>query len=326
MKYYIANFGVQNYFWKDCLSRSVISTFEMEHMLPFWRANDRSGYVKRAIATLKTRAGLIPTEQVASRWFNVASTVNDTSGDIWIHRDGDDLWWTVSRPDAAVIELETIKFPGTAVNENIWVFRKPAEKWSNKNKKGARLSWSALHPKACDFLFTQGTLQSLSDDHAKYVEALIEGVDLSQWHNRPEWKEKVKSRRRSEGVMIEAKRNAAYRMAYTAFSTAASSNGQKVSTTRKNKEIGFSTPFELEEYILKLIEMQEGLCALSGLRLQYDGDIDDLELRCSLDRIDSNGHYVDGNLQVVCWFINRWKSDSGDDEFRRLLSIVRNTC
>lgn len=38
----------------------------------------------------------------------------------------------------------------------------------------------------------------------------------------------------------------------------------------------------------------------------------------SVDRIDSDGHYEDGNLQIVSRFINARKSDSDDEEFRRL--------
>ncbi|WP_298963557.1 hypothetical protein [uncultured Roseibium sp.] len=55
--------------------------------------------------------------------------------------------------------------------------------------------------------------------------------------------------------------------------------------------------------------------------MQFDGSDD--QLRPSLDRIDSNGHYELGNLQVVARFINKWKSDSEDAEFRRSLEIVR---
>jgi len=42
-----------------------------------------------------------------------------------------------------------------------------------------------------------------------------------------------------------------------------------------------------------------------------------------LDRIDSSGHYELGNLQVVARFINFWKRDTEDFEFRRLLAVVR---
>ena len=72
-----------------------------------------------------------------------------------------------------------------------------------------------------------------------------------------------------------------------------------------------------------LLKEQDSCCAISGLPLQPDGQEDDPELRSSLDRIDSSGHYAPGNLQIVCRFINRWKSDSDDGEFRRLLNLLR---
>jgi hypothetical protein len=43
----------------------------------------------------------------------------------------------------------------------------------------------------------------------------------------------------------------------------------------------------------------------------------------SLDRIDSDGHYAPRNLQIVCCFINRWKSDSDNEKFKALLDTVR---
>jgi hypothetical protein len=70
--------------------------------------------------------------------------------------------------------------------------------------------------------------------------------------------------------------------------------------------------------------MQEGVCAITDLPLQYEGEHDDIAMVCSLDRIDSSKHYEPGNLQVVCRFVNRWKSDSPDAEFRRLIRIVQS--
>lgn len=43
----------------------------------------------------------------------------------------------------------------------------------------------------------------------------------------------------------------------------------------------------------------------------------------SLDRIDSNGHYMLGNLQIVCRFANRWKSDGDNDNFMRLIRLLK---
>ena len=53
-------------------------------------------------------------------------------------------------------------------------------------------------------------------------------------------------------------------------------------------------------------------------------DGDDKELRLSVDRKDSSGHYERGKLQLVCRFANRWKSASADEEFVRLLTLVRS--
>ena len=72
-----------------------------------------------------------------------------------------------------------------------------------------------------------------------------------------------------------------------------------------------------------LLDKQGGKCSLTGIQLQFRGDHEDEALLPSLDRIDSDKHYEDGNLQVVCKFINKWKSNTPDEEFRRLLSLVR---
>jgi hypothetical protein len=90
------------------------------------------------------------------------------------------------------------------------------------------------------------------------------------------------------------KSDAIKRMASTAQNTTDNANGQQVSRTMKNKEFGFTSKEELEQYIEKLIDDQDGLCAITGLNLQYDVKIIDNELLCSLDRIDSDGHYEPG--------------------------------
>ena len=80
---------------------------------------------------------------------------------------------------------------------------------------------------------------------------------------------------------------------------------------------------ELEALILELLTRQEDRCALTGLPFQFRGAHDDTNLLPSLDWIDSNGHYERGNLQVVCRFVNFWKQDADNEEFKRLLMLVR---
>jgi hypothetical protein len=102
----------------------------------------------------------------------------------------------------------------------------------------------------------------------------------------------------------------------------AQSNGQLAESTVKNKELRM-TRQQLENYISGLLDLKENRCALTGIPFQFSQESRDSQLLPSLDRIDSAGHYEENNLQVVCRFINKWKSDTDNDEFCRLLSIVR---
>ncbi len=167
-------------------------------------------------------------------------------------------------------------------------------------------------------------MQRLSKDYAPYALAMIIGADLTAWHKLPLWEKVLLDSRKGEVSISTAKQNAAYEMALTAWNTTRNSNGQTAERTVKNKEFGFANVLELETFVNKLLSIQEGICAISGLTLQYRDSCDDPAMLCSLDRIDSNGHYERGNLQVVCRFINKWKSDAPDDEFRRLLHVVRD--
>jgi hypothetical protein len=109
----------------------------------------------------------------------------------------------------------------------------------------------------------------------------------------------------------------------TTSATADASRGQQVVRTVKIKDTAFPNDGAFQAYVRALVDAQEGLCALTDLPLEYDGSHDDEAMLCSLDRIDSNGHYAPGNLQVVCRFANKWKGASDDVEFRRLVGVVR---
>ncbi|MER9962168.1 hypothetical protein NKJ72_14565 [Mesorhizobium sp. M0045] len=243
----------------------------------------------------------------------------ESEGDIWIHREKDQLWWTTSRPDPATFEpfKETV-----GDRRDVIICHKLCDPWANKNRLGNRLEWSGLHPKAQEFLFTEGTLQQLRPDNAEYALALIDGGDLSPWHLRPEWVAKVARRRKNPGTTFNSRQKAIWRMAATVKGTVNFSNGQQVLKTVKNKDL-LIPENELTPFLEALLADQEGLCAITDLPLQYDGDEDDHEMLCSLDRIDSDGHYEKDNLQIVCKFVNRWKNSSQDAEFRRLIEILR---
>ena len=224
------------------------------------------------------------------------------------------------------MELEPAFRPTDSATK-VYVAHKPAEQWSNKSRQGSPLQWPGLHAKARDFLSTESTFQELSDEsqYAAYAVALINGVNLVDWHTLPAWREKAERAKREPVIHFNAKQRGVARMVSTAYDTVAGANGQVVERTLKRKEMRFGHRKDFEAYVAALVDSQDGLCAVTGLRLQFDSDHDDRELLCSLDRIDSDGHYEQGNLQVVCKFVNRWKSDDDDTNFRRLIAIVRRS-
>lgn len=127
---------------------------------------------------------------------------------------------------------------------------------------------------------------------------------------------------RDEGRILSGREKSIIAMRMSVESTVNNSNGQTVQRILKNKELGM-TPPELERLITSLLDDQRNRCVLTGIPFQFLGSGADKNMYPSLDRIDSAGHYEAGNLQVVCQFINFWKSDSDDDEFKRLLMLVR---
>jgi hypothetical protein len=111
-------------------------------------------------------------------------------------------------------------------------------------------------------------------------------------------------------------------MKYNILQTVQNSRGQIVERTQQMKlKLLNMSEYELEAHLRELAKLQNDRCALTGIPFVFDGDLD---LRPSPDRKDSNGHYERGNIQLVCRFINFWKSDRTDDNFLRLIGLVRN--
>lgn len=107
---------------------------------------------------------------------------------------------------------------------------------------------------------------------------------------------------------------------------ACAASGQLTESINKTKHFSFPDDDALGHHITHLIEQQGRLCAITSLPLHFEGvGLTDEQQLASLDRIDSSGHYETGNLQIVCRFINRWKSDDSDDNFRQLIALVRST-
>lgn len=126
----------------------------------------------------------------------------------------------------------------------------------------------------------------------------------------------------SDGRVLGSREKSIIAMRLSVENTVKGSNGQVVERKVKNNELRM-TRDELEATIARLLDMQKNQCALTGIPLQFHGAGSDKDLLPSLDRIDSNGHYENENLQVVCQFINFWKGDSDNEMFARLRMLVR---
>jgi hypothetical protein len=318
---YIANFGRGNWAWPDCLKRNTIAVVDDARVHQYWLDNDRDGYIERAKNVLRLASGGQVIKPVASRWFNLNTILMETVGDLWIHREKNELWWAVSI--ASVPEFAIIDDPQPIAGPSkIYVYHRAISAWSNRNKDRAPLRWDGLHPRAKEFLFSEGTFQQLSDDNAAYARSLAEGASLAPWHERPEWQDKAQRAKRSAVTHFDSRGKTIARMALTAMDTAAQSGDVSVAV-KKDKKCLFRSRFELEDYLKELLAEQGDLCALTGLQMVFDDEGGDSELRCSLDRICSNGHYERGNLQIVCRFANRWKGSSDNDAFVVLIERLR---
>ncbi|MGN8153096.1 hypothetical protein ACTJK5_12570 [Agrobacterium sp. 22094] len=318
---FIANFGRGNWAWPSCLERGAVATMMNVEAFEFWKSGNREGFIEHSLKGL-TAAGATPTRSVASRWYNLMSAIAETEGDIWIHREKDQLWWTKSLAEAPIFERQFEPLPD---RRDVIVCFKACEPWRNVTFQGHQLLWRGLHPKGREFLFTEGTLQQLSSENAEYAMALVQDLELEHWHQKAAWRQKIaESKSQAEPLSaLSALDKSVLSMVQTAKYTTSVSNGQMAIKFVKNKDLLLSDG-DLERLIRELIEMQDQLCALSGLPLQFLGMETDKQMLASLDRIDSNGQYAKGNLQVVCRFINKWKSDMPNPEFRRLMDCVQD--
>jgi hypothetical protein len=139
---------------------------------------------------------------------------------------------------------------------------------------------------------------------------------------RDEGDEAVSPGKKDAGRILSARQRAIVEMRLSILHTVQNSNGQIVDKTVKNKETSLN-PLQLDGLLTLLLDRQENRCALTGIRFNFPDRDADKALLPSPDRIDSNGHYEAANLQVVCRFVNFWKGASDNEEFKRLLMLVR---
>lgn len=95
-----------------------------------------------------------------------------------------------------------------------------------------------------------------------------------------------------------------------------------IAIAAKNRNIEFN--ISIEE-IWNLFEKQDRKCALTGIDIVFKSEHTGiLETTASLDRIDSNGSYVIGNVQWVHKYINIMKSDMSQQDFIDMCKTITN--
>jgi hypothetical protein len=321
MRVYVANFGAGNWGWNECLTANSMMIMDDDRVHPFYLAGDRAGYIKECQKVLKSAKGHDVITPVASRWYGLQDLFRETDGDLWIHREDDELWWTMSRNTPLHTDIRIDPKP---THGSIWISvdTKEVSGWRNESTTGNRLRWPELHVKARDFLTNRATFHPVLGENAEYVKALIEGKDLSRWHNSHTWMATAERSKKGVVTYSNALGRTAAEMASRAMSVSLY-GGTVTLSIAKIKEYGFGSKADMEMYLREVLEDSEKICALSGIPVIFEGEEGDIETRASLDRIDSSKGYIRGNVQIVCRFINQWKSDSTDERFLRLLRLVR---
>lgn len=78
------------------------------------------------------------------------------------------------------------------------------------------------------------------------------------------------------------------------------------------------------DYLWDLFEKQNRKCALSGLEIKFGRNGYSNETSASLDRIDNNKDYIEGNVRWVLKDINMIRGSYNNDYFINLCKAVAN--
>ena len=78
-----------------------------------------------------------------------------------------------------------------------------------------------------------------------------------------------------------------------------------------------------DDYLFDLFQKQKGLCVYTGIPLKI---IKAHPASLSLDKIEPNKGYIKGNVQWVCWAVNRAKGDLTESEFLKMCKVITTRC
>ena len=84
------------------------------------------------------------------------------------------------------------------------------------------------------------------------------------------------------------------------------------------------------DYLIEVGDKQDWKCALTGWDLEfvrggtYWGGKWCNPMSCTIDRINNDKGYVEGNVQLVTWYANKTKGHLNNDEFIKMCKDIAN--
>lgn len=78
------------------------------------------------------------------------------------------------------------------------------------------------------------------------------------------------------------------------------------------------------DFLYQLYKKQEGLCALSGIKMTYDVLSGRTSTNISIDKIDPIKGYTQDNIQLVCMAVNEMKNDRSIEELQYFCECILN--
>lgn len=318
-EFYVIKTGAENYFWERCREGNFTALMFDKPYYEAWAAGDTAAHLDVVRKNAKKGTPEIELKRRSTIWYNNGGTLRDSHGDIFLNRVGNNVYWATST-DASwfAIEHEYEGQPVVAVC-------KPVDKWVRHTAKDVPLQWPTIHNKAKDYLSPHRALFHITDvEMCGYLDALLSGDDLKPWHTQPMWKlkqgeDKGKSLGNSVPVVDFVVEDLMLKIKHTVDQA----NGQVVMSVKSMKNKELIDEVAVKAHLRQLYIDQDGRCKISGIPMHVPGqDNKNPDLMVSPDRIDSNGHYEVGNLQLVCRFINFWKCAADNSAFADLLDLV----
>jgi len=326
---YTIKLGADNYFKKECHERQIAALMLDKPYFDAWVVGDRDAHLAAHKARAGTDQSEAATKSESTRWFNYATKIANSVDDIFINIDGDAVTWarSVSPTNNKMVAGEPVFVPHTHPTSGVEVVAVGArvDGWSDMTTDGVRLQLKTIHKRAQDYVVKLSALSPVADQDMKlYLETMLTGGDLSDWHQRPDWKQRQEGTTGNSLVVNSSLLTKGItELVMSIKGTIDWSNGQQILTKLKDKKLEGCTFEQMEAHLEKLWSEQKGICKLTGLKMHLPGQPGEVkDLLVSPDRIDSSGHYSLTNVQLVCRFANFWKLASDNQRFLNLLDMV----